>query len=146
MARSDINCVSPSHRVCTATDGRPFIIIRSKISNPYIRIQLFPPCGTHDGNRKCVRQRGCETSKENIFARLTRLTLCTIRKEPRARCRSSVYAVGQITGASQFQSPQGPNQLSGSTILLSNADSEPSPRDRQKLNPHRHAKPSFVPV
>jgi len=125
MARFDINCVSPSHHVCTARDGRPFIIISSKIGNPCIRIQWFPPCGIHDGNRKCVRQGGGETSKERIFARLTRLTLWTIRNEPWARCSSSVYAVGQITGASEFQSQQGPNQLSGSTTLLSKADSQP---------------------
>lgn len=95
MARSDINCVSPSHHVCTATDGRPFIIISSKIRNPYIRIQWFPPCGTHDGNRKCVRQGGCETSKERIFERFTRLTLCAIRNEPKARCSSSFHAMGE---------------------------------------------------
>lgn len=50
------------------------------------------------------------------------------------------YAVGQITGALEFQSQQGPNQLSGST-LLSNADSEPSPRDKEVVTEDQPSPP-----
>jgi hypothetical protein len=93
-------------------------------------------CGTHDGNQKCVRQCGCETSNEGIFVRLTGLTSSIIRNEPRASRNSSIYAVRQITGESAFQSQQGPNELSDSSILLSNAGSEPSPRDNEAVAEH----------
>ena len=142
MARSDINCVFPSHHVCTATatiHNNQFEDQKSV----YSAYSDFRHVTTHDGNRKCVRQGSCETTKERIFARLTRLTLRTIRNEPRARCSSSVYAVRQITGVSEFQSQQGPNQLSGLTTLLSNAD-EPSPRNKETVTETQPSPPCKV--